>query len=68
MNQLTRRHFTRAAGAATALSYSRVLGASDRVRLGYIGLGNRGDQVHEASRRRTPGNQALTTPSARRII
>ena len=48
MNQLTRRHFTRAAGAATALSYSRVLGASDRVRIGYIGLGNRGDQVHEA--------------------
>jgi predicted dehydrogenase len=48
MNQLTRRHFTRAAGAATALSYSRVLGAGDRVRLGYIGLGNRGDQVHEA--------------------
>ena len=48
MNQLTRRHFTRAAGAATALSYSRVLGASDRVRIGYIGVGNRGDQVHEA--------------------
>ncbi len=44
---LTRRDFTRAAGL-TALSYSRVLGANDRVRMGYIGLGNRGDQVHDA--------------------
>src|SRR5258706_8491519 len=33
---------------ATALSYSRVSGANDRVRMGYIGLGNRGDQVHDA--------------------
>lgn len=45
---LTRRDFTRAAGIATALSYSRVLGANDRVRMGYVGLGNRGDQVHDA--------------------
>jgi len=48
MNQWTRRDFAQAAGAATALSYSRVLGANDRVRMGYIGLGNRGDQVHDA--------------------
>ncbi|MFN7925541.1 MAG: Gfo/Idh/MocA family oxidoreductase [Bryobacteraceae bacterium] len=34
--------------AATALSYSRVFGANDRVRVGYVGLGNRGDQVHDA--------------------
>jgi len=47
MNDITRRHFTRAAGVATALSYSRILGANDRVHVGYIGLGNRGDQVHE---------------------
>jgi predicted dehydrogenase len=47
MSELTRRDFTRTAGLATALSYSRVLGASDRVRMGYIGLGNRGDQVHD---------------------
>src|SRR5580700_584303 len=46
-NRLTRRTFTGAA-AMTALSYQRILGANDRVRLGYIGLGNRGDQVHEA--------------------
>lgn len=46
MNSLTRRTF--AASAATALSYSRILGANDRVRMGYIGLGNRGDQVHDA--------------------
>ncbi len=44
----SRRDFARRAGIATALSYSRILGANDRVRLGYIGLGNRGDQVHEA--------------------
>src|SRR4030088_1778238 len=48
MNSITRRDFTRAATAATALSYSRILGANDRVRMGYIGLGNRGDQVHDA--------------------
>jgi predicted dehydrogenase len=38
----------RAVLATTALSYSRVLGANERVRMGYIGLGNRGDQVHDA--------------------
>ena len=31
----------------TALSYSQVMGANDRVMLGYIGVGNRGDQVHD---------------------
>jgi len=35
--------FTRA--GATALSYSRIAGAAERVRMGFIGLGNRGDQV-----------------------
>ncbi len=48
MADYSRREFNRRAGLATALSYSRILGANDRVRLGYIGLGNRGDQVHEA--------------------
>ncbi len=43
---VTRRLFT--TGMAGALSYSRILGANDRVRMGYIGLGNRGDQVHDA--------------------
>src|ERR1035441_3922875 len=47
MDRLSRRDFQRIAGL-TALSYSRVLGANDRVRMGYIGLGNRGDQVHDA--------------------
>lgn len=41
----TRRTF---ALAATAASYSRIAGANDRVGLGYIGVGNRGDQVHDA--------------------
>lgn len=36
------------AGLATALSAGRVLGANDRVRVGFIGLGNRGDQVLDA--------------------
>jgi hypothetical protein len=43
---MNRRQFGKAA-ALTALSYSRVLGANDRVQMGFIGLGNRGDQVHE---------------------
>src|SRR5438094_6745486 len=48
MNAITRRDFARSTGLATALSYSRILGANERVRLGYIGVGNRGDQVHDA--------------------
>ena len=48
MNSITRREAIRGGAAFTALSYSRVLGANDRVRMGYIGLGNRGDQVHDA--------------------
>jgi predicted dehydrogenase len=48
MNDFSRRDLARAAGAFTALSYSRVKGANDRLQLGYIGLGNRGTQVHEA--------------------
>src|SRR5437867_9262248 len=48
---MTRRHFTKtiaAASATAALSSLRVLGANDRIRLGFIGLGNRGDQVLDA--------------------
>lgn len=48
MDSCTRRDFARSAGLATAIGYSRILGANDRVRIGYIGLGNRGDQVHDA--------------------
>ncbi len=44
---MNRRQFASAA-ALTALSYSRVSGANDRVSLGFIGLGNRGDQVLDA--------------------
>lgn len=47
MKPVTRRNFTGGAAIA-ALSYSSILGANDRLRMGYIGLGNRGDQVHEA--------------------
>jgi predicted dehydrogenase len=48
---MDRRTFGKAAASAalgTALSSRRVLGANDRVRLGFIGLGNRGDQVLDA--------------------
>ena len=48
MSDFSRRDFARGAGLATALSYSRILGANDRIGMGFIGLGNRGDQVHEA--------------------
>ena len=48
MHPLNRRDFAQKAVALTALSYSRILGANDRTRMGYIGLGNRGDQVHDA--------------------
>ena len=53
MSNITRRSFTQSAIAttaalSTALSASRVIGANDRVRVGFIGLGNRGDQVLDA--------------------
>jgi len=51
MNSWTRRDFTKSlalAGATTALGAARVIGANERVRLGFIGLGNRGDQVMDA--------------------
>jgi predicted dehydrogenase len=43
----TRRNFLNqaaglAASAGTALSYTRILGANDRIRLGHIGIGHRG--------------------------
>jgi predicted dehydrogenase len=48
MSKLTRRAFGRAiagAGLAAAISSRSVRGADDRIQLGFIGLGNRGDQV-----------------------
>ena len=39
---LDRRNFLRGVSAATALSYSRVLGANARIHLGAIGVGERG--------------------------
>jgi len=51
MEPQSRRQFTKTlavAGAATALSRLRVAGANERVRLGFIGVGNRGDQVLNA--------------------
>lgn len=51
MKPISRRRFAgtlAVATAATALSRTRVLGANERVRLGFIGLGNRGDQLLDA--------------------
>jgi predicted dehydrogenase len=51
VSDLTRRDFAKTAataGVTTALGYSRILGANDRIRLGFIALGNRGDQVLDA--------------------
>lgn len=50
MRTTTRRQFGAAAlaGVTTAVSRARILGANERVRLGFIGLGNRGDQVLSA--------------------
>src|SRR5918994_3590215 len=50
MARITRKSSAKAAGiaTATALSAGRVLGAIERVRVGFIGLGNRGDQVLSA--------------------
>jgi predicted dehydrogenase len=42
---LNRRDLFRTAAAFTAASYSRILGANDRVRLGLIGAGDRGQFV-----------------------
>jgi predicted dehydrogenase len=51
MNSWSRREFTKTlvlAGATTALGAARAANANDHVRLGFIGLGNRGDQVLDA--------------------
>jgi predicted dehydrogenase len=41
-SQLPRRAFLRGASALTAISYSRVYGANDRIQVGLIGCGDRG--------------------------
>ncbi len=54
MSRMTRRSFgksavsTAAVVSTSALLSQNVLGANDRIRLGFIGLGNRGDQVLDA--------------------
>jgi predicted dehydrogenase len=42
---MSRRSLLRSLTAITAASYSRVLGANDRIRVGVIGLGTRGDYL-----------------------
>jgi predicted dehydrogenase len=50
-NPVPRRTFLRGISAATALSYSRVIGANDRIRMGVIGCGDRG--THDMGRFQT---------------
>ena len=51
MTHMTRRDFSKASlvaavsTMATAASADRVFGANERIRLGFVGIGNRGDQV-----------------------
>ena len=40
-----------AAFGSTALSYARIVGANDRISLGHIGIGSRGDDLTEIVRR-----------------
>ncbi|MEW5975954.1 MAG: Gfo/Idh/MocA family oxidoreductase [Acidobacteriota bacterium] len=50
-SRMTRRDFGRSAslaGVGTTLSAKRILGSNERIRLGFIGVGNRGDQVLDA--------------------
>jgi predicted dehydrogenase len=49
---MTRRDMARGA-AVTALSYSRILGANDRIGMGTIGLGNRGTYVTSVFQKNT---------------
>ena len=51
--RIDRRSFLQAAGAVagtalatSALSYDRILGSNDRIALGHIGIGNRGNGLH----------------------
>jgi len=60
-NSLSRRRFLRAAAGATvglsAASYSRVLGSNDRISIGIIGCGGRGQGTHMAQVHKYAKNQ-----------
>ena len=49
-HRITRRTLGKAAAASalTAASAAKVLGAGERVRLGFVGVGNRGRQLQQA--------------------
>ncbi len=50
-HRISRRNFTQTSATlavSAAVSRRRILGANDRIRLGFIALGNRGDQVLDA--------------------
>src|SRR5579871_5500767 len=64
MHKMRRRSFLAAGGAAfasTAFSYSRIKGANDRISLGHIGIGGRGQELaFIASRLKDTQNLEMT--------
>lgn len=64
-NPLSRRTFLAASGAAatavafTAKSYARVIGANDRIRIGFIGVGGMGSGHVDAGVVGNPKNNSL---------
>jgi predicted dehydrogenase len=72
MRALTRRSFMRssiAAGFASALPFSRALGANDRINVGVVGLGGRGAGAHVPSFEKQQGVTvvALSDPDRQRM-
>lgn len=63
---MKRREFLRGVAAATAVSYNRVLGANDRIRLGIIGAGDRGQQLMKAALK-APGTEFAGAADAFRL-
>ena len=59
-------HKTLAATAFTASSYAQITGANDRVRLGFIGVGNRGVSIHRSAGATFAAPQSLARCRARR--
>ena len=58
MNDSTRRTFIKAAAAVTAASQAHIFGANDRIRIGGIGTGGRGQYLLSVLSK-LPGNEIV---------
>ncbi|MDR3415156.1 MAG: hypothetical protein P4L83_03130, partial [Nevskia sp.] len=58
MNDSTRRTFIKVAAAATAASQAHIFGANDRIRIGGIGTGGRGQYLLSVLNK-LPGNEIV---------